>query len=129
MAKKKAKKKANKKSNKEQQKRIIGLTEPITLIGEKATKKVIAKVDTGADKSSIDINLAAELQLGPVVKTSLIKSASGNRKRPIISAKVVFAGEEINVHFSLADRNHMKYRVLIGKNLLKKGFLIDPSKD
>ncbi len=35
----------------------------------------------------------------------------------------------MKVHFSIADRAHMKYKVLIGKNILKKGFLIDPSKD
>ncbi|MBN2112013.1 ATP-dependent zinc protease [Candidatus Woesearchaeota archaeon] len=108
---------------------VIGLSEPITLIGLKGKKKVIAKVDTGADKSSIDLNLAAELQLGPVVKISLIKSASGNRKRPIIGSDVIFAGREMKVHFSIADRSHMKYKVLIGKNILKKGFLIDPSRD
>jgi hypothetical protein len=125
MAKKNVKKKAEKKCGK----LVIGLSEPITLIGAKGKKKVIAKVDTGADKSSIDLNLAAELQLGPVVKISLIKSASGNRKRPIIGSDVVFAGKKMKVQFSIADRSHMKYRVLIGRNILKKGFLIDPSKD
>ena len=123
------KKKAKKKAKKNAQKKIvIGLTENITLIGEKK-KRVVAKIDTGADKSSIDIRLAAELRLGPVVKTRLIKSASGSRVRPIISAEVIFAKKQMKVHFSIADRSHMKYRVLIGKNILKKGFLIDPSRE
>lgn len=117
-----------KKKQTKSQKKIVGLTEPITLTGEKSKKRVMAKVDTGADKSSIDMKLAAELQLGPVVKISLIKSASGSRKRPIISSNVLFAGKEMKVHFSIADRSHMKYKVLIGRNILKKGFLIDPSK-
>lgn len=121
MAKKKRAKKGNKKT-------IVGLTENIILVGRKR-KRVVAKIDTGADKSSIDIRLAAELRLGPVVRTSFIKSASGSRVRPIISADVVFAGREMKVHFSIADRAHMKYRVLIGKNILKKGFLIDPSRE
>ncbi len=114
-----AKKKAAKK-------KIVGLTETITLMGEKTRKKVVAKIDTGADKSSIDLRLAAELKLGPVVKTSLIKSASGSLVRPIIRTSVVFAGEKMQVYFTVADRAHMKYRVLIGRNILKKGFLIDP---
>lgn len=122
MAKKKVKMEKQKK-----EKIIVGLTEQITLIGQKK-KNVIAKIDTGADKSSIDLKLAAELKLGPVVKVSLIKSASGSRKRPIITANVVFAGRKMKVYFSIADRAHMKYRVLIGRNILKKGFLIDPSK-
>jgi len=120
---------AKKKAKAKKEKKIIGLVEPITLIGETTKKKVIAKIDTGADKSSIDMKLAAELKLGPVVKTSLIKSASGSLVRPIIRTEVVFANDKMKVYFTVADRTHMKYRVLIGKNILKKGFLIDPSKD
>jgi len=116
-------------AKKKMAKKIIGLTEFITLIGESKKKRVKAKIDTGADKSSIDLKLAADLKLGPVVKTRLIKSASGNLMRPIIRTKVIFAGEERDVYFTMADRKHLKYRVLIGKNILKKGFLIDPSKD
>ncbi len=118
-----------KKKTKKEKKKVIGLTEPVILIGESKKKKVIAKIDTGADKSSIDMNLAAELKLGPVVKTSLIKSASGSLVRPIIRSSVVFAGEKMKVYFTVADRKHLKYRILIGRNILKKGFLIDPSKD
>jgi len=118
---------ARKKAKKDK-KTIVGLTEDVMLVGKKR-KKVVAKIDTGADKSSIDIRLAAELRLGPVVRTSFIKSASGSKVRPIISADIVFAGRNMKVHFSIADRAHMKYRVLIGKNILKKGFLIDPSKE
>lgn len=104
---------------------IIGLAEPLTIIGEHSKKRIIAKIDTGADKSSIDKSLAEELGLGPVVRTSLIKSASGSLVRPIIHAKVSFAGREIGALFTVADRAHMKYKALIGLNILKKGFLID----
>lgn len=113
-------------AKKKSKKKIVGLTEPVILAGEKKKKKVIAKIDTGADKSSIDMKLAAELKLGPVVKTRLIKSASGSLMRPIIKTNIVFAGKRMSVFFTIADRAHMKYRVLIGKNILKKGFLIDP---
>jgi len=116
--------------DKKPKKEIIGLTEYITLVGGNGKKKKVkAKIDTGADKSSIDLKLAAQLQLGPVVKTRLIKSASGSLMRPIIRSKVIFAKKEMDVYFTMADRAHMKYRVLIGKNILKKGFLIDPSKE
>ncbi len=116
-----------KKAAKKPKRIIVGLTESITLVGEKTKKRLKAKVDTGADKSSIDLKLAAQLKMGPVVKTSLIKSASGSLVRPIIRAKVVFAGKEMNVLFTIANRSHMKYKILIGRNILKKGFLIDPS--
>ena len=37
--------------------------------------------------------------------------------------------KEIKTDFTLADRSNMKYSVLIGQNILKQGFLIDPSKE
>ncbi len=47
---------------------IIGLIEPITLFGkEKAIKKVRAKIDTGADNSSVDTALARELGYGDAI--------------------------------------------------------------
>ncbi|MBS3097824.1 ATP-dependent zinc protease [Candidatus Woesearchaeota archaeon] len=107
---------------------VVGLTQQLTIIGEGKKKKVIAKIDTGATKGSIDTKLAAALQLGPVTRTKLIKSAHGNRLRPIIEAKVKFNGKTIKEEFTLADRSHMKYKVLIGQNILKHGFLIDPTK-
>ena len=107
---------------------VIGLAEKVNVFHPKGNKSVIAKVDTGATKSSIDTNLAAELKLGPVIKSKLVKSAHGSKLRPIIEATIELAGKKIKSEFTLADRAHMKYRVLIGQNILKDGFLIDPNK-
>jgi len=108
---------------------IVGLTEGISLISKNGSRKqVMAKIDTGATRSSIDINLATRLKLGPVIKSKMVKSASGNRLRPVIEGMVSIAGKRIKSEFTLADRTHMKYDVLIGVNVLKKGFLVDPSK-
>jgi len=111
-------------------KKIIGLIESITLEGKDGRKKeVLAKIDTGATKGSIDINLASELNIGPIIGTKLVKSAHGNSLRPMASIKIKIAGAEVKAKFTLADRNHMKYAVLIGQNALRKGeFLIDPKK-
>ena len=109
-------------------KEIIGLTEKITITGTKGKKKrIVARIDTGATISSIDSRLAADLKLGPVVRTKLVKSASGSRSRPVIKAKIKLK-KEFSAEFTIADRKHMKYQVLIGQNILKHGFLIDASK-
>ena len=109
-------------------KAIIGLTEKVKVIGKKGkSKTLMARIDTGATISSIDAKLAANLHLGPVVRTKLVKSAHGNKTRPVIPVKLKMAGKEIKSEFTIADRKHMKYAVLIGQNILKKGFLIDPS--
>ena len=107
---------------------VIGLSEKIYMHNGLGRKLIIAKIDTGATKSSIDTNLATELKLGPVIKSKIVKSAHGTKLRPIIEASIELAGKKITSEFTLADRSHMKYRVLIGQNILKEGFLIDPTK-
>ncbi len=107
----------------------VGLAEKVRIKLENGKKKtIIAKIDTGATKSSIDTGLASQLKLGPVVGTKLVKSAHGNSLRPMVFAKIELGGRKFKAKFTLADRQHLKYRVLIGVNILKKGFLVDPSK-
>ncbi len=107
---------------------IVGLTEKIELIGPTSlNNKLVAKVDTGATIGSIDIKLAAELQLGPIIKTKRVKQAQGIATRAIVEAIIDFAGRKFKTTFTLADRSHMKYRVLIGQNQMK-GIMIDPAK-
>ena len=107
---------------------IIGLAEEIKIKGHDETMEVDAKIDTGATKSSIDSKLAAELKLGPIIRTRLVKSAHGNTLRPMINVELELAGQKLKSQFTIADRAHMKYRVLIGQNILKEKFLIDPGK-
>lgn len=110
-------------------KTIIGLTEPVTICGKDTKKEITARIDTGATKSSIDLNLAAELHLGPIIKSKVVKSAHGNKLRPVIECEIELAKKKIKTEFTLAERSHMKYEVLIGQNVLKQHFLIDPSKE
>jgi hypothetical protein len=109
----------------------LGLTEKITVLGNNNQEEiVIARIDTGATSSSIDLNLASKLQLGPITKTKVVKSASGIKKRPFIKVRIKLNEQIIEEEFTLADRSHMTYPVLIGQNILKMGnFLIDPKKE
>ena len=108
---------------------IIGLIEKVGFVGNNGTsQEVEAKIDTGATRSSIDIKLASKLNLGPVIKSKMVKSAHGNKLRPVIETEIMLAGKKIKSEFTLADRTHMKYAVLIGVNALKYDYLIDPSK-
>ena len=108
----------------------IGLYEKITLVGNRTSnKEMVARIDTGATRSSIDVKLAASLKLGPVIKTKLVKSAHGSTLRPIVEGQLIIAGKKIKTHFTIADRVKMKYKLLIGQDVLKRGnFLIDPSR-
>lgn len=109
---------------------IIGLTEKVKIKTKNGKKKAfIAKIDTGATKSSLDMGLASELDVGPIIKSKMIKSAHGSRMRPVVVATVEIDGKTLKGKFTLADRRHLRYRALIGVNILKKGgFIVDPSK-
>ena len=110
------------------EKTIIGLTEEVTIRGNNGkSRTVIARIDSGATKSSIDESLALDLTLGPVVGTKIVKQAQGKQRRPVVLVKLKLKGHLIEGDFTVADRHKMKYPVLIGQNLLREGFLIDPS--
>ncbi|NQZ84486.1 MAG: ATP-dependent zinc protease [Nanoarchaeales archaeon] len=105
---------------------IIGLIESITLENGVTYK---AKIDTGADSSSIDSNLLEKLGEKKIISHRFVKSALGRIKRPKVNLEVEFQSKKFTESFTVADRSHLRYKVLIGKDILKKeGFLIDPNK-
>ena len=110
---------------------ILGLIEQVILLGSNGNEhKLIARIDSGAITSSIDSNLAEKLELGPTIKSKVVKSASGVEKRAIVEAQVRINGLIMKNEFTIADRSHMTYPMLIGQNILKQGkFLIDPLKE
>ncbi len=108
---------------------VVGFVEDITIFGNSnKKKKVKARIDTGAVKSAIDARLAAELHLGPIIRRKLVISTHGRTLRPIMEAEIKIGKERKKAEFTIADRSHMKFKVLVGQNILKDGFLIDPSK-
>ncbi len=108
---------------------VVGLVEQVIVGSKSASKTVKARIDTGATKSSIDLGLAAELRLGPIIEKKMIKSAHGSTVRPVVKAHLTIKGMELEDEFNLAERGHMTYPVLIGQNILKKGkFVVDSLK-
>ena len=112
---------------KKEEKKILGLVELVKLKKGNKWKTIMARIDTGAEISSIDKKLAEELKLKGTGKHKIIKSASGVTKRPLLNAHMKLNEQEYDTEVTLADRSKLKYKVLIGQNTLKKGeFLIDP---
>jgi hypothetical protein len=110
-------------------KKILGAVEEVTFRSASGERKVLARIDTGANMSSIDEKLAAELGFCHTERTKKIRSSHGRSERPVICAEVVVGGIKHISDFTVIDRAHMKYAVLIGRNILENGFLIDPSKN
>lgn len=106
---------------------VIGLIETVVLENGKSYK---AKIDTGADSSSIDVNLAQQFEDKQVLTHKYIRSALGRHKRPVISLGIEIKGKKCMDEFTISDRKNMSFKILIGKDILQKEeFIIDPLLD
>ncbi len=121
---------------------VIGAVEDIILLPWKIT--LPARVDTGAATTSLDArnlvvrdgvakfrlpppNGGRELRL-PVTAWKEIKSAGGRQRRPVVLLDVCLGSRVLRVEVNLVDRSRMQYPLLIGRNVLGKGFLVDVRK-
>ena len=112
-------------------KRVVRLVVRVTIGGPGGEESVRAKVDTGADRTTVDKDLAAKLRLGQTGSKVTIKtSATGKMvERPLAEATVTIKGKSFKLKVGVADRSLMRYRVIIGRDILRSGdFLIDPSR-
>lgn len=105
-------------------KTVVGCLETVEIEG----KKFRARIDTGAKMSSLDRKIFKKFNLGKTIRKAKIKSSHGVSLRPVIRASVKIKDRKIKASFNLADRSQMKYRVLIGRNILRNDFLIDVTK-
>jgi len=92
-------------------------------------KPFLARVDTGATRSSISRDIADNMDFGPIVETVKVRNAHGQSKRKVVVVEVELAGVKTRSKFNISDRSRMKYPVLIGRNLLRQGFLVDCSNE
>ncbi len=65
----------------------------------------------------------------PIIDTRLIKSSSGiAEKRFVIRAPLKLGGEYFEIELTLANRDGMDFRMLLGREAMRNHFLVDPSK-
>ncbi len=102
---------------------IVGLTEEVNLCG----KTVTARIDSGATIGSIDESFVTACNTEPV-GTKLVKSSHGTTRRDVVELEVDLCGKKVTGKFTVFDRSHMTYAILIGQDVLKQGFMIDPNK-
>ena len=129
---------------------IIGRAEELDFLGY--ALRVPSKIDTGAYRSSIHathikvVNVEGKDQLHfmilghkcapvsrPVVADRFekikVRSSNGEEsERYEVTFKVKVGPKIFNTSFSLADRSNNVFPVLIGREALKKRFIVDPSK-
>ncbi len=112
-------------------KKVLKTVERVSISNLKGdkTEVILARVDTGASKSSVGLGLAAKLELGPIKGYTNIKNAHGVTTRAVVEAVINIDGEKIREKFTIGDRQDMKYKALIGRNVLRRGFLVDASEE
>ena len=116
-------------------------------------EEIKAKVDTGADNSSLhafnierftrgDVPMV-RFEVHPrqkrkrpsiqceaeVVGEKKVKNPGGRREvRPIIKTTMVVAGKKIEAKVNLTTRDEMTFRMLLGRRTVRKNFLVDPGR-
>jgi hypothetical protein len=131
---------------------LLGWREWVAL-PQLATPRIKAKVDTGARSSSLHaFDLELFLQEGhqwvrfgihplqrsnkaiveveaPVLEFRRVRSSSGQMtERPVIVTTVQALGAEWPIELTLANRDQMGFRMLLGRQAVRGRFLIDPSR-
>ena len=76
------------------ERKAIAVVEEVTVIGPKGRIPVLARIDTGASRTTLDTELAARAGLGPVLKRVRTRASAADRpeERDVVAAKVMIAG-------------------------------------
>lgn len=100
---------------------VIGYVEEVSVSGTRGTETVYAKSDTGAKRSSIDLQLAADIGTGPITNVVRVRSGSdkAGKTRPVVDIVVGIGGQQYTVSASVEDREHMQYPLLLGRDILE----------
>jgi hypothetical protein len=108
---------------------VVGLVDKVKVIGKKEII-AMAKFDTGAKRTSIDVEIAAKAKLGPIIKVTRVRSASarGSIRRPVVEAKIKVNGKTLKKEVNVEDRSHSDQKILIGRDIIFSNFIVDVEK-
>jgi hypothetical protein len=121
---------------------IIGAVEKVVIMPWSI--ELPARIDSGAARTSLDarnlkiqgeeavFSLPAKyggktLRL-PVKGWKNVKSSHGVTKRPLVEMDICIGAKRIPVTVSLVDRTRMAYPIIIGRDILANGFVVDVTK-
>lgn len=128
----------------------VGWRETVAL-PELGIERIRAKIDTGARSSSLHVDRQWRLERGGeewvgfeirprpgaevvTVEARLIDerdvtdSSGRSVRRPFIRARMRLAGVEREIELNLADRRGMRFPMLLGRQAMREGFVVDPSR-
>jgi hypothetical protein len=123
-----------------QEKIMVGAVENVLLLPWGVS--LPARIDTGAATSSLDArNITVKGKMVefhlpgaygghkarlPLERWSSIKTASVQERRPVVSVEMCIGSRRVRTQVNLNDRSQVTYPLLIGRNTLELGFIVDP---
>ncbi len=109
---------------------VLGLIEKVKVTGRKKSVTLEALVDTGAAMTSLDSRVAKKIGVGTPVRTMKVKAPAMKtvKRRPVVEVDIEIGGKKFRTHANLNDRSHMRYPMIIGRNVLRDHFVVDVSK-
>jgi len=109
--------------------KVIGINEPIEILdSDKNRHPTMAKIDTGAYRTTLCKNLAEQLGINKVIDSKKVRGALGSEERDIINFSFYLDERLVSTEAFVADREELKYDIIIGRKDLKR-FLVDPAKN
>lgn len=112
--------------------------------------RIKAKVDTGARSSALHVTDMRELPSGemeftihphqrsgedaariraPLLERRSVRSSSGeSRIRPVVRLVLAMGTAQWSTEMTLARRDQMGFRMLLGRTAIRRRFLVDPSR-
>jgi len=108
---------------------VLGIEEHIVIFDQEGSQhSLLAKVDTGAYRTTIDEGVAKRIGIDkPIIIHKGVRGALGTQTRPVIGLTMILRNKNIKTEVSMVDRSHMKYDMILGRRDLK-GFLVNPGK-
>jgi hypothetical protein len=126
------------------EKKIVGWVEPVAIAPEGV--EVNAKVDTGAETSSLDCACVTLLEEGdkvrfsvfgndgtrvwfvrPVERIARIKRHNAKtQERPVVTLGLCMGDTYREVEVNLVNREGFKYPMLLGRNFTRDAAIVDP---
>jgi hypothetical protein len=129
---------------------VVGALEEVWLPDPKLA--LTARIDTGAETSSLDAHnielferdgrrwVRFEINNPKTGKAESLErrlrrtvgiqqsGASETKRRPVVRMGIVIGRSNQTAEFTLSDRSHLGYQILIGRNILKDVMVVDVSK-
>ena len=117
----------------------VGLAEEVILMPWGV--RMPARIDTGAATSSLDARGltvkgdVAEFRLPdkygglelrlPILHWRVVRSAQGKKRRPVVGIDLCIGSKRLRTEVNLMDRSGVSYPMIIGRNVLRSGFVVD----